>query len=63
MAGEYILFRNSVPTRKTHLLQPHVSDRVVAVDAGAMRATEDVGPMSVKHVRTARACLRDVFAG
>eukprot|EP00971_Amphidinium_carterae_P299271 5945971-Amphidinium_carterae.1 len=59
-AGEYILFRDSVPSCKTHLSQPDISDRVVSMNAGPMRAAEDMGPMSVKHVSTPGASLRDI---
>eukprot|EP00971_Amphidinium_carterae_P297703 5914887-Amphidinium_carterae.1 len=57
-----VLLRDRVPSRKAHLSEPHISDRVVAMYAGAMGTAEDMGPMSVQHVRTAAAGLCDIFA-
>eukprot|EP00971_Amphidinium_carterae_P257455 5110960-Amphidinium_carterae.2 len=60
---KHILFRDSMPARKAHVLEPHISDRVVPVYAGPMRATEDVGAMTIKEVCTADASLGNIFAG
>eukprot|EP00971_Amphidinium_carterae_P330181 6463059-Amphidinium_carterae.1 len=52
-----------MPACKAHVFEPHISDGVVPVYAGPMRATEDMGAMTIKEVRTADASLGDVFAG
>eukprot|EP00971_Amphidinium_carterae_P040991 805131-Amphidinium_carterae.2 len=60
---QYILFRVSVPACKTHVLEPHISDRVVPVDAGSMCAAEHMDAMTIKEVRTSDASLGNIFAG
>eukprot|EP00971_Amphidinium_carterae_P046036 905769-Amphidinium_carterae.1 len=60
MSDEHILFRDSVPSCQTHEFDPRVSDRVVAMYTRSMCTVEDMGPMSVQHVRTTHARLGDV---
>eukprot|EP00971_Amphidinium_carterae_P347981 6490255-Amphidinium_carterae.4 len=60
---QYILFRVSVPACKTHVLEPHISDRVVSVDAGSVCTTEHMGSMTIEEVCTSDASLSDIFAG
>eukprot|EP00971_Amphidinium_carterae_P207442 4115832-Amphidinium_carterae.1 len=51
-----------MPASQSHVTEPHVSDRVVAVNTRTMCATEHMGAMPIKDARTPESPLRCVFA-
>eukprot|EP00971_Amphidinium_carterae_P351059 6491886-Amphidinium_carterae.2 len=48
--SQNILFRRGMPASEAHVTQPDITDRVMSVDAGTMRATEDMGTMTIEEV-------------